>query len=350
MIRLIVITGIVTGLCGGVVPEGICGGTPEWETLRNTFVRPDRELQSRPLWFWNVNTITPERTVEITERSAHDSGYAGFGILPCFGPKSNAEGTEVYLTEEYFARYGTALEAARRNGMKMCLYDEYWFPSGAAGGWLKRKYPDAVIQELICEVETMDVSGTGQEVVIRTEGVRDERGTLMSVVAIRQETGERIVLSSPETETMSGYRNLSPGSWRVLSFYCRPSSQPLVDYLNADAVRKFIEVTHEEYYRRFPEYFGTTIDSVFYDEPPLYRVNTWTPGFNEKFRERYTDPAKPVDPASLYPDLFFDVDETTPAARVMMFGMRSELFATEYIGQMDSWCREHGVKLTGHMD
>ena len=331
---------------GGEIPE----------SLAQSFAEPPRELASRPLWFWNVPMISAGKTDEITRASAEESGYAGFGILPCFGPKNNFQGGDVYLTEEYFERYGAALDAARRYGMKMCLYDEYWFPSGAAGGWLREKFPEAVMQELVCEEQTLEATERGNGIVaLRREGESTNSGMLMAVVAIHSETGERIPLSMPAQEAVRSrvfdkqvFREIPAGTWRILSFYCRPSSQPLVDYLNPDAVRRFIELTHDEYYRRFPEYFGTTIDSVFYDEPPLYRVNTWTPGFNRAFREKHA--AEDTDPALLYPDLFFDLDETTPHARALMFGLRSELFATAYIGQMNEWCLAHGVKLTGHMD
>ena len=351
------------------------------------FANPPRELHSRPLWFWNTPEITSEKIEEITRHSAEESGYAGFGILPSFGPTNNFSAKDVYLTEEYFSYYRAAIDAAKKYNVKLCLYDEYWFPSGAAGGVLRERFPDAVMQELVCEEETLEIADNDDpksRISFLTEGVSSESGTLMARVAIHTVDGTRIALSRPSIESrpstnansesvnrnsdsspnsessqsiespqsaelnaVSGEAVLSSGTWRILTFHCRPSSQPLVDYLDGDAVKRFIELTHDAYYSRFAEHFGTTIDSVFYDEPPLYRVNTWTPRFNEKFREKY---GASNDPTLLYPDLFFELDETTPRARVLMFGLRSELFATEYIGQMDQWCREHRVQLTGHMD
>ena len=60
-------------------------------------------------------------------------------------------------------------------------------------------------------------------------------------------------------------------------FSCVPEG-PLMDYMNREATEKFLEITHEEYFRRFPQHFGTTIDSVFYDEPTLYRNQGRTRG------------------------------------------------------------------------
>ena len=70
-------------------------------------------------------------------------------------------------------------------------------------------------------------------------------------------------------------------------FVCVPDgARDLVDYLDPDAVRKFVELTYEKYYQTFPEHFGKTIDSAFYDEPTFHWVQggrAWTPAFNRAF-------------------------------------------------------------------
>ena len=74
-------------------------------------------------------------------------------------------------------------------------------------------------------------------------------------------------------------------------FVCVPDGAGgLVDYLDPEAVRKFIELTYEKYYAAFPEHFGKTIDSAFYDEPTFHWVQggrAWTPAFNARFAEKY---------------------------------------------------------------
>ena len=79
----------------------------------------DTDAKRRPArcwprsWFWNDTEVTAGRSR--TDAEIRSSRY-GFGILP-FG-KSSA-----YLSEEYFAIYGAALEQARRLSMTMSLYD-----------------------------------------------------------------------------------------------------------------------------------------------------------------------------------------------------------------------------------
>ena len=55
-------------------------------------------------------------------------------------------------------------------------------------------------------------------------------------------------------------------------------------------VRKFVALTYDKYYEAFPEHFGKTIDSAFYDEPTFHWVQggrAWTPAFNARFTEKY---------------------------------------------------------------
>ncbi|MDR0671053.1 MAG: discoidin domain-containing protein, partial [Oscillospiraceae bacterium] len=137
------------------------------------------------------------------------------------------------------------------------------------------------------------------------------------------------------------------GSWKVMAFASVKDGDGLVDYLSGEAVDNFIATTHEVYYAHFSEYFGTVIDSAFYDEPMLYHAQgrTWTGRFNELFEAAYG-----YNPITLYPALWYDIGDATASARNALFGFRTELFATQYIKRLNDWCRAHGIALTGHMD
>lgn len=149
------------------------------------------------------------------------------------------------------------------------------------------------------------------------------------------ESIDRIVYDVPE------------GNWKIMAFATVKDGDDLVDFLSADAVDNFIEITHQKYYDTFPEYFGTVIDSAFYDEPPLYRAQgrTWTGEFNKMFEEE-----NGFNPITLYPSLWYDMGDATASARNALLSFRAELFARNYIGNMNDWCNEHGIQLTGHMD
>ena len=108
------------------------------DDLATDFANPPAQWKSRPLWFWN-GPLTEDTTTEIMQKSVA-SGYYGFGILP-----TQEMGVE-FMSPEFLHHYKHAVETAARLGLKMCLYDEFWFPSGSAGGLLKQKHPEALEQ------------------------------------------------------------------------------------------------------------------------------------------------------------------------------------------------------------
>ncbi len=139
------------------------------------------------------------------------------------------------------------------------------------------------------------------------------------------------------------------GAWKVMLFTCvTDGARGLVDYLDPEAVRKFISLTYEKYYEKFPQHFGRTIDSAFYDEPTFHWIQggrAWTPSFNARFQEKYGE-----HPARWYPALWMDIGPDTAAARNALFGLRAEMFATGFVRTINDWCREHKIELTGHVD
>jgi len=300
--------------------------------LRSEFVRPPFAYKPRPLWFWNA-PLEKTQIDGIMDRSK-EIGYSGFGILPSPGMKPT------YLSDEYFARYGDALKKAAALGQKLTLYDEYWFPSGYVGGQLAKKYPDALCKRL--DMAADDVDGP------QPYEKRLPAGRLMGIVAMHETSKERRDLTAVARDGVVRWQ-VPEGKWKIMVFTCvTDGARGLVDYLDPDAVRRFVEMTHEEYFKRFPEHFGTTIDGAFYDEPTFHWVQggrAWTGEFNRKFREKYG-----FSPAPWYPALWLDIGPDTAAARNALFGYRAELYATGFPKVLQDWCTAHRIRSTGHVD
>ncbi len=300
--------------------------------LRDDFADPPLACKSRPLWFWN-GPLSPAETKTIIERS-RDSGYAGFGILPSPGM------SPAFMTPGFLDRYKKAVDEAAALGMRMCLYDEYWFPSGSAGGQLAKLYPEALGKRL--DMLATDVAGP-QQLVLDLP-----KGTLMAAVAMDPATKERRDLAGQVKEGKLTWQ-APAGQWKVMVFTCvRDGARGLVDYLDPEAVKRFIALTYQKYYDHFPEHFGKTIDSAFYDEPTFHWIQggrAWTEAFNAKFQQKHGR-----SPALLYPALWFDIGPETAAARNAMFGLRAELYSTGFPKTLNDWCREHKIELTGHVD
>lgn len=293
------------------------------------FQYPDREFYPRPLWFWN-DRPTEEALADIMDTAEEKSAYGGFGIL-------SYEATELaYMGEEYLNTYEFVLKKAEEKNLKLCLYDEWWFPSGSAGGLLKQRYPEACAKRL----DKVEYEASGH-VEIALPG-----GKLMAAVAMNMETRQILNLR----ENIQGENlvwDAEGDNWKVMLFSCVLSDWDNINYLDPEAVKKFIEVTHEAYYARFGKYFGSVIDSSFYDEPQMYAVGgrMWVDNFNELFMERYG-----FAPDVLYPALWYDIGENTASARSMLHGLRSDLYAEGFPKVLQEWCTKHQIQLTGHVD
>jgi hypothetical protein len=238
------------------------------DTSRTSFEKPAQSMKSRPFFFIGVNAedISSEQLTRIIEKSVIESGYAGFAINAQFMQ-------EGYLSEVYFEKYGAALAKAEELGIKMCLYDENGCPSGSALGQFAVKYPDDTVKRL----DKLEWSFTGPglfKMEIEIEG------KFMGAAALNMESKEVIELKLLESE--GNVKNLEysflPGNWKIMVFECVKDGSQYVDYLTASSVEKFLLMTHEEYYKRFSNYFGTVIDSAFYDEPTMMGEGEWMPG------------------------------------------------------------------------
>jgi hypothetical protein len=300
--------------------------------LESEFKDPPFHCQSRPLWFWN-GPLQAGQTRSMLA-ACKERGYYGVGILPAHGM------TPAFMTPEFLEQYQVAVEEAAKLGMKLCLYDEYWFPSGSAGGLLAKRFPEALSQRL--DLLAVDVAGPKEFAQALPSGA------FMGAVAMERRTKERLNISDRVEGSQLSW-TVPAGDWKIMVFTCvRDGAGGLVNYLDPQAVQRFITLTYQAYYDQFPTHFGTTIDSAFYDEPTFHWIQggrAWTEKFNEKYREK-----RGTDPVLDYPALWFDIGPETAAARNALFGFRAELYSTGFPKVLNDWCRAHRLQLTGHVD
>ena len=314
--------------------------TPCSADMKSDFVNPPIKFRSRPLWFWNNTAVTATEIASQMQGNL-DSGYGGLAPLP-FGKNF----TPKYLSEEYFALYGTAVKKAKELGMFLTIYDEYGFPSGSCGANMgdgiprfKNKYPDATLRRL--DKHEDDVTGPG------AYSKPLPSGTLMSIVAMNAGTKERVDLTGKVSQGSISW-SVPKGSWKIMTFVCVLDGDSNVDYLEPDQVAKFIGMVYQPYYDNFGSDFGSTIGGAFYDEPTMYRGGgrLWTDNFNDKFTAKYG-----FSPTPYYPALWYDIGTETQAARNYLFGFRTELYATGFMKTIQDWCTAHGgISLLGHQD
>ena len=311
--------------------------------VADEFAAPGMTWRPVPLWFWNNTTVHGDVVEMQLEQMLTRDFYGGCAILP-FGD-AFAPG---YLSENYFGLYEKALAVARKYDASMSIYDEYGFPSGSMGAIngcgvpaFKNNHPEHCIKRLD-KTEMRLVNG---EMLSRSDVGSD---SLMSVVAFDKESKAVINLRKFIAKDNSlAWSVPDKGDWTLMMFHCVNDGDPNVDYLSPEAVKLFVEDTHQQYYSRFGDDFGHVVRSTFFDEPTMYRAEgrMWTPDFNKKFKDFYG-----FSPETLYPSLWYDMGENTAVARNMLFGMRARRYAEGFMKTVGDWAAKHGIMATGHQD
>ena len=107
-----------------------------------TFADPPREFGLIPLWFWNDDL---EDAVLLDQLHAfYEAGFGGVAPHPRLGLSRRVG----YLTDEYFRLLRLVIAEAARLGMKVILYDEGSYPSGAANGAVVAENPEYASQAI----------------------------------------------------------------------------------------------------------------------------------------------------------------------------------------------------------
>ncbi|MBR5308689.1 MAG: hypothetical protein IKU43_07945 [Clostridia bacterium] len=215
-------------------------------------------------------------------KSQKDNGISSAMIYP-------RSGCEIeYLSEEWFDTVGYFVEAAEVLDITLWLYDDFNWPSGDACG-------------KVTEIERYRSKS------IFTEG---------------EHIGE---ISSRSKHNTSVF-----------------SEKFFPDLLSEEAVDYFIEVTHEEYYKRFGQYFGSIIKGIFTDEPSFaYTCEgtrcPWYDGieadYNDTFGRDYKD----------------DLYNNKETFKINSYKLASIKFNECFIKKISDWCKNHGILMTGHL-
>lgn len=287
----------------------------------------------RPMPFWHVKGDVEKSEIMKQIAEADSAGFGGVTFLPIYGM------TPEFLGDEYFSLYSDVLSDLEKRGMKAVLYDDISFPSGTAGGEMQRKFPDYTRKRL--DRTVYEVNGP----CAFTSDVPS--GVLMSAVAMNDSTKERMDLSKYISDGKLKWQ-APQGKWKVLFFNSVKDGTHkkylVADLLDSLSMSKFMTLTYDKYEERFKNYFGNLINYSFFDDVGFFRAErTWTPAFNEKFKQLYG-----YSPALLYPALWEDIGPETESARVALFNTRAELLAEGFPKTVARWADKNGLKSTGH--
>jgi hypothetical protein len=255
-----------------------------------------------------------------------------------------------------------AVGEAKKAGWALWLYDERGYPSGKAGGIVLKDHPQWEASGLLIA----DAATEGATVSLALPP-----GELFFAGALPAQGGQidlagRVDLAGSVRDGRLRWQPPSgSGSWRVLLItrsrlfkgtHCETNLSDRLSYpnlLSAEPTRRFLEVTHDRYAAWLGSDLGKLFVATFTDEPSLmsafmkpmpYRVLPWSSGLPGEFQSRRGYPLAPI-----VPDLVLDAGPGGRRHRYDFWLTISELVAENYFGQIQRWCRLHGLGSGGHL-
>lgn len=309
------------------------------------FRNPPRRYSPRAFWFWN-GRITPDDVRRQIVQMVEQGVYGAFVHA--------RSGLKVpYLSEGWFALIQAGLEEASRHGFLFGICDEFNWPAGEARDYAIHGLPSRVLQghpefrmqSLVPEERYV----TGPSAVL-WEGLGDAQHVVIGRMGADGRLDDESLTEITRLIGTDGTLrwNAPDGTWLITAFTLRETvgiDGGLVDLLNPDAVRRFIDVVYEEYARRFAPFFGKVLTSVFSDHEGDYGAGiAWTPQLMNIFRER-----NGYDLAPFLPLLLHDGGRRTVMVRCDYLDVVSDLYAHSFFQQLTDWCRAHNIEFTAHV-
>lgn len=307
------------------------------------FSNPPQELASHVIWGWEG-----AMDIETVRHDLDSIKVKGFkSVIFEAGYHLPYE----YLSEGWFEAVRTAVLEAKARGLKVWIIDEGKYPSGFAGGKFSRERPDLRMKALV-PVDTVHVDEAASLRAFRV----DPRS--MSAVAVSP---------SGASDRLVGLKdgcidfNAGPDSWDIIlvgwdyrTGQTRAVDNPtggkdtrnsICDYLSPEAVRQFLDWTHEQYKKYIGDEFGTTVLGFRGDEPDFAYL-PWTPTLKDEFLAR-----KGYDPTPYYA-LLFSRNRSVQARRFRAdyYDVWSAMFADNFFGLQAEWCAANGISYVTHLN
>ncbi|MDD6119961.1 MAG: hypothetical protein PUB57_05480 [Selenomonadaceae bacterium] len=329
--------------------------TQPLEALREAFRQPPAEFTQFPFWFLNGALEEGELKRQLQDFKAH--GIDGVVLHPRLGLTDDIE----YLGSKYMQLIRATVAEAARLDMRVMLYDEAMYPSGAAHGLVVRGNPEYAARA-IRAVEFPLHDGT-----YRLHLAEGEQ--LLAAAAIPQRDGhldltaaENLPVGETELTIPPAWRERDANGYAIVATYSHgtirgvhfgeddgePGAPQAADLLNPAAMQKFLHVTYDAYHRELKEYFGSTVIAFFTDEPSIMgrcvdekSLKPWSKDFLACYMAAGN---VPLDLLALW----YDVGEGTAELQRRYWRCINERLGVSYYAQLSDWCVAHGIALTGH--
>ena len=313
------------------------------------FANPTVNYRGIPFWSWNC--VVTEELIDKQLDIFKEMGFGGVDIHPRSGLDTP------YLSEEYMRLIKYAVQRCKEKGLLCWLYDDDRFPSGAAAGLVTQDWRFRQRCLLLTEQPRLEFLPDQAAFDKALADGRDVPGWFAAAYAIQQGASRRIQPDEPlrpgERLRYAYVMLLEPEDWF--------QGQTYVDVMNPEAIRVFINMTHEYYYREIGEEFGGAVPAIFTDEP---RMETRTNRHPKQLTsaDSNSDVIIPwsdvlyarlltehdLDLLDIAPALVWELPES-PQARYHFRNAACEQFVRAFMDQISAWCRAHNILMTGHV-
>ncbi len=317
----------------------------------------DKKIPSylRPL-FWQHGESEELLADEVAKM--HENGIHGFIV--------EARPHPDFLSYGWWRDLTILLKEAKKRGMEMWIFDDGAYPSGHGAGKIKALYPEAL--KIYMKEVHIDAIGPMKGASINIGYWIQEGESLLKVImAARADRFERLderSLYDVTDQVMNGslYMDIPEGEWRIFIIkktrnggenWTKDYVNPISEY----AVQKYIDIIYEEHYKHFKEEFGQTIKGFFVDEPrfgnvagyeePLGKAGNVLPYCDDLLEELSKEFGR--DFSCYLPFLWSRENPICSDVHYAYMNVVSRLFSENFIGQIGKWCRDHGVKVIGHV-
>ncbi|MBR4287006.1 MAG: hypothetical protein IKT55_04800 [Clostridia bacterium] len=312
------------------------------------FKNPTSEYRGTPFWALN-NYLTKDelcRQIDVFK----EMGLGGFHLHVRTGLKNE------YLSKEYMGLMKACVEKAKDEEMLAWLYDEDRWPSGAAGGLVTK---DKQYRARNLMFTARKEAEAAMIVDSRAEGSRSGEGKLLACYDVILDKNGYLESYKKINENDEAIGTKWYAFLEVHQSNSWFNDQTYLDTLNKDAVKKFVEVTHEKYKAEVGADFDGTVPAIFTDEPQFTRKRVlgnsfdtdedimmpWTDKVPELYKATYG-----ADIFDTLPEVFWDLKDSAPSLhRYRYHDFIAELFASSFADTVGGWCNENDLALTGHM-
>ena len=294
------------------------------------FIDPPKQYRPSPFWTWNGEMEPAE--IETQIRDIKKKGFGGFVMHPGSGLKT------AYMSDDWTKAVRRAMEVANELKIEAWLYDEDRYPSGYSGGKTIENHEENLPMALTWEKDASSL----------------DDGILKKALAFTMKNDDGSVeLLTKKPGELSG----------IGVFYERRYSRGVpwfngenyADLLNPEAVKTFIDNTHEKYSKLFRYDFGEFMPGIFTDSPQVNRSKSffasddqtrfsfpWTAGFADYFKKLHG-----YSPIEHLHHLISDSDEGFKFRHDFWLAV-NERFLEAFTISISSWCKEHELLFTGN--